>query len=268
MIRGISEDILKRVYEFSDMTNEELRCKFFQKLQECIELCNNTSDIIDWIKNVGLPKEVKDLLTIWLEDGTLEELINIDILNKKVDKEVFDTTTENINNNIATINKQLDKNKKKTNKVNKINEIIYKIKTGEYQKIRFIGDSIGLGADATGYGENPDGIITFNWYGDIHREPKRDVLSYVNLFRLCLQRLNPSTSLINSSISGRSIKEATQLRTGYIFNESGEDVVFIALSINDLHMCRTIQEYEESYQIFIDYICAKHYPGHLGEKNQ
>ena len=77
MIRGISEDILKRVYDFSDMTNEELRCKFFQKLQECIELCNNTSDIIDWIKNVGLPKEVKDLLTIWLEDGTLEELINI-----------------------------------------------------------------------------------------------------------------------------------------------------------------------------------------------
>lgn len=108
MIRGISEDILKRVYDYSDMTNEELRCKFFQKLQECIELCNNTSDIIDWIKNVGLPKEVKDLLTIWLEDGTLEELINIDILNKKVDKEVFDATTENINNNIATINEQLD----------------------------------------------------------------------------------------------------------------------------------------------------------------
>lgn len=120
MIRGISEDILKRVYDFSDMTNEELRCKFFQKLQECIELCNNTSDIIDWIKNVGLPKEVKDLLTIWLEDGTLEELINIDILNKKVDKEVFDATTENINNNIATINEQLDTN---TNEIEGLNSL-------------------------------------------------------------------------------------------------------------------------------------------------
>lgn len=149
---------------------------------------------------------------------------------------------------------QLDTNKKKTNKVNKINEIIYKVKIGEYTKFRFIGDSIGLGADATGFGENPDGIITFNWYGDIHREPKRDVMSYVNLFRLCLQNINPSVSLVNSSISGRSVKEASNLRTGYIFNESGEDVVIIALSINDLHMCKTIQEYEESYQIFIDYI--------------
>ena len=124
MIRGICEDVLRRVYDFSDMTNEELRCKFFQKLQECIELCNNTSDIIDWIKNVGLPKEVKDLLTIWLEDGTLEELINIDILNKKVDKEVFDATTENINNNIATINEQLDNienEKANTNYVENIN---------------------------------------------------------------------------------------------------------------------------------------------------
>lgn len=157
-------------------------------------------------------------------------------------------------NKIDNIEEQLDTNKKKTNKVNKINEIIYKVKIGEYTKFRFIGDSIGLGADATGFGENPDGIITFNWYGDIHREPKRDVMSYVNLFRLCLQRLNPSTSLINSSISGRSIKEATQLRTGYIFDDTGEDVVFIALSINDLHMTTTIAEYEENYQIFIDYI--------------
>ena len=159
-----------------------------------------------------------------------------------------------IKEEVSNLSSQLDSNKKKTNKVNKINEIIYKVKIGEYTKFRFIGDSIGLGADATGFGENPDGIITFNWYGDIHREPKRDVMSYVNLFRLCLQNINPSVSLVNSSISGRSVKEASNLRTGYIFNESGEDVVIIALSINDLHMCKTIQEYEESYQIFIDYI--------------
>ena len=110
MIRGISEDILRRVYDFSDMTDEELRCKFFQKLQECIELCNNSSDILEWLKNEGLEKEVKDLLTIWLEDGTLENLINIDKLNKKVDTETF-------NNAITTINEQLDN---KTNEINKI----------------------------------------------------------------------------------------------------------------------------------------------------
>ena len=76
MIRGISEDILRRVYDFSEMTNEELRCKFFQKLQECIDLCNNTNEIMEWIKNEGLGNEVNELLGTWLEDGTLEKLIN------------------------------------------------------------------------------------------------------------------------------------------------------------------------------------------------
>ena len=82
MIRGISEDILRRVYDFSDMTNEELRCKFFQKLQECIDLCNNSSDILEWLKNEGLEKEVNELLSLWEQDGTLADLINIDKLNQ------------------------------------------------------------------------------------------------------------------------------------------------------------------------------------------
>ena len=89
MIKGITEDILKRVYNFSEMTDEELRCKFFQKLQECIELCNNTNDILEWLKNEGLGKEVNELLTQWEQDGTLAKLINIDLFNKKVDKETF-----------------------------------------------------------------------------------------------------------------------------------------------------------------------------------
>ena len=81
MIKGICESILDRVYDFCDMTDEELRCKFFQKLQECIELCNSTSDIVEWLKNEGLENEVNELLSQWLEDGTLEQLINIDKIN-------------------------------------------------------------------------------------------------------------------------------------------------------------------------------------------
>lgn len=119
MIRGISEDILRRVYDFSDMTNEELRCKFFQKLQECIELCNNTSDILDWLKNEGLEEEVNELLTLWKEDGTLEKLINIDILNKKVDSEVFETTITNLENTKANVSEVNDKIATLNEKINK-----------------------------------------------------------------------------------------------------------------------------------------------------
>lgn len=80
MIRGIADDILKRVYDFSEMTNEELRCKFFQKLQECIELCNNSNEILEWIKNEGLEKEVTELLTMWKDDGTLKEMIDNELI--------------------------------------------------------------------------------------------------------------------------------------------------------------------------------------------
>ena len=131
MIRGISEDILRRVYDFSDMTNEELRCKFFQKLQECIELCNNSSEILDWIKNEGLEKEVNEVLTLWKEDGTLEKLINMDLFN-------------NLKSEL------IDKVNKNTEKINANKNAITELKTEKYI---FIGDSYGEGY-------TPDGNVT------------------------------------------------------------------------------------------------------------
>lgn len=131
MIRGICEDVLRRVYDFSDMTNEELRCKFFQKLQECIDLCNNTSEILDWVKNEGLGNEVNELLNQWKEDGTLEKLINLDLFN-----------------NLKT--ELIDKVNKNTEKINENKNDITNLKTEKYI---FIGDSYGEGY-------TPDGNVT------------------------------------------------------------------------------------------------------------
>ena len=121
MIKGICEDVLRRVYDFSDMTNEELRCKFFQKLQECIELCNSASDILDWLKNEGLAKEVNELLTQWKEDGTLDKLINIDLFNN-LKTELLTKVTE--------INEQL-KTKPDTTKIEKITGYEFLEKKGQ-----------------------------------------------------------------------------------------------------------------------------------------
>lgn len=96
MIRGITDDILRKVYDFSEMTDEELRCKFFQKLQECIELCNNTSDIVDWLKNEGLEKEVNEILSLWKDDGSLDKIINIDLFNN-LKTELVDKINTNTN---------------------------------------------------------------------------------------------------------------------------------------------------------------------------
>ena len=96
MIKGITEDILKKVYDFSEMTNEELKCKFFQKLEECIDLCNNSSEIIDWIKNEGVEDNVKEILNTWKDDGTLKEIVNNYILNN-LKNEIISEITKNLN---------------------------------------------------------------------------------------------------------------------------------------------------------------------------
>lgn len=80
MIKNINQDVLNKIYNFSEMTDEELRCKFFQKLQECIDLCNNSNDILDWVKNEGVENKVREILELWKDDGTLEEIINKYIL--------------------------------------------------------------------------------------------------------------------------------------------------------------------------------------------
>ena len=89
MIKGITDDILRKVYSFSEMTDEELRCKFFQKLEECIDLCNNTSDIVEWLKNGELKNIVMEILSQWKDDGTLYRIID-DYVIAEIKQEILD----------------------------------------------------------------------------------------------------------------------------------------------------------------------------------
>lgn len=106
MIKGIGEDIIKRVYDFSEMTNEELRCKFFQKLEECIDLCNNSADILDWIKNEGIEDNVKETLNTWKDDGTLKEIINNYIL-VDLKNEIISELSKSLNFSLKTFSNLL-----------------------------------------------------------------------------------------------------------------------------------------------------------------
>lgn len=101
MIKGITEDILKKVYDFSEMTNEELKCKFFQKLEECINLCNNSSEILEWIKNEGLEDKVNEIINNWKDDGTLKEIVNNYILTD-LKNEILSELNNKINFNLKS----------------------------------------------------------------------------------------------------------------------------------------------------------------------
>lgn len=70
-------------YDFDDcMSLNELLCRFFTKINECIEVSNKSLNLLEWLHEVGLKQEVVTLLGEWKDNGTLAELISEQILEE------------------------------------------------------------------------------------------------------------------------------------------------------------------------------------------
>ena len=78
------------VYSYDGLSMQDLLCQFFTKINECIKVSNETIDLASWLVNEGLKIEVVKKLMLWLEDGTLENLINVNLFN------TLNTKIENI----------------------------------------------------------------------------------------------------------------------------------------------------------------------------
>ena len=77
MINHLKELEINSIYDFDNTFSiNELLCKFWEKLEEVVKISNESIDILNWIKEEGLKDEVKDLLTTWKDDGTLDTIIN------------------------------------------------------------------------------------------------------------------------------------------------------------------------------------------------
>ena len=74
------------VYDYDGLTITELLCQFFTKINECIDVSNETIDLAKWLVNEGLEIEVAKKLVMWLEDGTLENIINVNLFNSLNEK--------------------------------------------------------------------------------------------------------------------------------------------------------------------------------------
>lgn len=74
------------VYSYNGLSMQDLLCQFFTKINECITVSNETIDLAKWLVNEGLEIEVVKKLMIWLEDGTLENIINVNLFNTLNDK--------------------------------------------------------------------------------------------------------------------------------------------------------------------------------------
>ena len=94
MIDKFIHGFLNRVYDLEDYTQLEINSKLIQKIDEVIDECNNAFEFVDWLKEQGVPDEVQTIIDTMLEDGTLENLINLEKLNQ-------------LSNDIETIRKKL-----------------------------------------------------------------------------------------------------------------------------------------------------------------
>ena len=92
MIDKFSCNFINSVYHFNDYTLNELICKLAQKMDEVITQSNESFNYLDWLKGQGLSDEVIKIMEGWKDDGTLENLINIEKYNKLKDEllEIFD----------------------------------------------------------------------------------------------------------------------------------------------------------------------------------
>ena len=74
------------VYDYEELSIQELLSKFFTKINECVTLSNDVNDLARWLVNEGLKKEVADKLVLWLNNGTLENIINVNLFDNTAHK--------------------------------------------------------------------------------------------------------------------------------------------------------------------------------------
>lgn len=97
------------VYDYDGLTMQELLCQFFTKINECVNVSNETLNLAEWLVNEGLEKEVVKKLMVWMNDGTLENLINVNLFKTLNDKiSVLDSQLEDISLNLRNFKTEIN----------------------------------------------------------------------------------------------------------------------------------------------------------------
>ena len=125
MIEKFEHGFLNRVYGYQDYTQLEIDSKLIQKIDEVIDQCNNAFEFVDWLKEQGVPDEVQTIINGMLDDGTLENLININKINQ-----LKTELTNNINEFKTSTNQTLENmNNTVDTKINENKQLINQTKT-------------------------------------------------------------------------------------------------------------------------------------------
>lgn len=139
------------VYDFDSGSIQELLCKFFEKINECIKVSNATFKLAEWLVSVGLKQEVALTLDKWLSDGTIQSLIN-----EKIFKELNDKLNTNILNTETNKNDIIELKRKLNN--------IVTVDVSDYPTLQLAHDKVvELGGGVLNISKDISQTIPFEW---------------------------------------------------------------------------------------------------------
>ena len=129
MIKHLKGLEINTIYDFDNAFSiNELLCKFWEKIEETIIISNESIDLLNWIKEEGLPNELQVLINQLVADGTIEQMINVNKieqlrtlitdLGSQIDTKITDLRSQ-IDTKITDLGSQIDTNNTLLNDINK-----------------------------------------------------------------------------------------------------------------------------------------------------
>ena len=107
MINHLKGLEINTIYNFDNSFSiNELLCKFWEKIEETINISNESIDILNWIKEQGLTEELQPLINQLVADGTIEQMINHDKIEEL--RTLINANEVEINNKITDVREQMD----------------------------------------------------------------------------------------------------------------------------------------------------------------
>ena len=197
------------VYNYDGLSMQELLCQFYTKINECVEFSNSTLDLCEWLVSEGLNQEVSIKLTNWLNDGTLENIINVSLF-------------ENLNNKIDNVTSKLEQ----IENMSDIEKAVEKIKESTYLKpinVKLIGDSITHGMGGSFYSQSGETI-----YGDF--KVNTNGYCWANNFKKYLET-NYHCNVKNYGTSGVKARDILENLSALVSSE--DDVIVLMIGTNN-----------------------------------
>ena len=120
MIKHLKGLEINSIYDFDNAFSiNELLCKFWEKIEEAINISNESIDILNWIKEQALPDVVQVLLNQLVADGSIEQMLNVDKIEevKQLVNNKYAEMLAKHDNEVLTLNNRVDNTKTTLNKL-------------------------------------------------------------------------------------------------------------------------------------------------------